>query len=169
MNFRQLKYGSLFIPHLPYNTLSKNLGHINKMQNNIKNIAWISVVMLLTGCGTADVIKKTDKTYTVSSQYGSMNGSWDRAAKEAQDKATVYCEGRREKIFVVDERRDGIFGISPQRVDITFRCDMDSAQPTTSALKVKEERLREVKKIFDAGLITDAQYNEQVRTILNSQ
>ena len=127
----------------------------------------ICAVLALSGCGTADVIKKSDKTFTVSAQYGSLNGSWDRAGKDALDKATVFCEERREKVIVVDERRDGIFGISPQRVDITFRCDVDSTQSTKLAPKSKEDSLREVKKIFDAGLITALQYDEQVKTILN--
>ena len=129
-----------------------------------KNYALFFLVLALAGCGTADITKKMDDTYSVSSQYGSLNGSWDRAAKEVLDKATVFCEGRKEKIVVVDERRDGIYGFSPQRVDLTFKCLADVDLSKTS--KTQEEKLRSAKTLFEKGLITEVQYNEQVKNIL---
>lgn len=129
--------------------------------------ALILISIALTGCGTAEVSKKLDDTYTVTSQYGSMNGSWDRAAKESLEKAVVYCEGRRQKMILIDERRDGIFGISPQRVDITFRC-ADELNSKIKDTSTAEEKLTKAKALFNKGLLTEAQYNEQVKTILNS-
>ena len=134
---------------------------------NKENLLLILIAALLTGCGTAEVSKKTDDTYTVTSQYGSINGSWDRAAKESLDKAVVYCEGRRQKIVLIDERRDGIFGISPQRVDINFRCVDEDKTKSTTKLST-EEKLANVKSLFSRGLLTETQYNEQVKLIMNA-
>ena len=133
-----------------------------------KQILLISLAVLLTACGTSEVIKKTDSTYYVTSQYGSVNGSWDRALKESMDKATVYCDGKNEKMVIVSERRDGIYGFSPQRVDIEFRCESTSAS-NTNQTKSMDDRLREAKRLFDSKLITEIQYNEQVKNILNAK
>jgi len=122
------------------------------------------IVTALTGCGTADIAKRTDDTYTVSSQYGSLNGSWDRAAREVIDKATVFCEGRKEKVILIDERRDGVYGFSPQRVDLVFKCTADVASAKNT--NTQEERLYSARMLFEKGLITEAQYNEQVKNIL---
>ena len=127
----------------------------------------ILLVIILVGCGTVDVTKRADDTYTVSSQYGSLNGSWDRAAKEAMDKAVAFCEARREKMVIVNERRDGIYGISPQRVDLIFKCSINALEKTITNDAATEDRLKEVKSLFDKGLITNEQYNEQVKKILN--
>ena len=121
--------------------------------------------LLLVGCGTTDVVKKTDDTYIVSAQYGSVNGSWDRAMREALDKAIIHCDGRKEKMVLIEERRDGIFGISPQRVDITFRCDPSSKSIDDTKLSV-EEKLKNLKILYEKKLITETQYNEQVKSIL---
>ena len=133
-----------------------------------KQLTLISLTLFLTACGTSEVIKKTDSTYYVTSQYGSANGSWDRALKEAIDKATVYCDSKNEKMVIISERRDGIYGVSPQRVDIEFRCVAESKR-NSSEFKSIEDRLRELKNIFDSKLITEAQYNEQVKNILNAK
>ncbi len=125
-------------------------------------------VVLLSGCGTTDVIKRADDNYTVSSQYGSLNGSWDRAAKDAMDKAVVFCDGRREKILVVKETRDGVYGFSPQRVDIFFKCVNETAT-TNKTASTTEEQLRSVKSLYEKGLITEMQYNDQVKSILNTR
>jgi hypothetical protein len=129
--------------------------------------ALVLIMIFLAGCGTAEVSKKTDDTYSVTSQYGSMNGSWDRAAKEALDKAVVYCEGRRQKMILIDERRDGIFGVSPQRVDITFKC-ADGVNMKITSISSTEEKLTNAKMLFSKGLLTETQYNEQVKSILNA-
>lgn len=138
------------------------------MKFTSKNTSLITIILLtLGGCGTAEVSKKINDTYTVTSQYGSMNGSWDRAAKESLEKAVVYCEGRRQRMILIDERRDGIFGISPQRVDITFRCG-DEVSSKVKDTSTTEEKLTKAKALYGKGLLTEAQYNEQVKTILNS-
>jgi len=127
----------------------------------------ILLTVILVGCGTVDVTKRADDTYTVSSQYGSLNGSWDRAAKEAMDKAVAFCEARREKMVIVNERRDGIYGISPQRVDLIFTCSINTTEKIITKGATTEENLKAVKTLFEKGLITNEQYNEQVKKILN--
>ena len=140
------------------------------MKNNIvyQRFIVISTVVMMTGCGAAEVLKKTDDTYSVTSQYGSINGSWDRAARESFDKAQVYCEGRRQKMMLVEERRDGIFGISPQRVDITFRC-VDETNTKNDSNATTEDRLSRAKALYEISLLTETQYNEQVRSILSGK
>ena len=137
------------------------------MLKDRRNLVLLAFVML-GGCGTTDVIKRVDDTYTVSSQYGSLNGSWDRAAKDAMDKAIVFCDGRREKILVVKELRDGVYGFSPQRVDIFFKCVNDTATTNRSS-NTTEEQLRSLKSLYEKGLITEMQYSEQVKSILNTK
>ena len=129
-----------------------------------KRYLTIFALVMLAACGTTDVIKKIDDAYTVSAQYGSLNGSWDRAAKDAMDKAIVFCEERREKIIIINESRDGIYGISPQRVDIVFKCSNDNKSNSTT-----EELLRSVKSLHEKGLITETQYNDKVKSILNNK
>jgi hypothetical protein len=133
----------------------------------IRYLKLLVSVLILTGCGTVDVTKRTDDTYTVSSQYGSLNGSWDRAAKEALDKATVYCEGRREKMLVVDERREGIYGISPQRVEIIFRCTIvDGLPKTATPITSIDDRLLSLKSLLDKKHISPEDYEKKKAEIL---
>ena len=47
------------------------------------------ISVMLSGCGSTEIMKNVDETYTVAAQYGSANGSWDRASKEASEKALV--------------------------------------------------------------------------------
>jgi hypothetical protein len=77
----------------------------------------------LTGCGTSEVTKSINSTYVVSSQYGSLNGSWARASREALEKANTFCESKSKKFIFLNEQRDGVLGWSPQSSTITFRCD----------------------------------------------
>ena len=133
----------------------------------MKHLAYLAIIVTLVSCGTSEITKRIDDTYIVTSQYGSMNGSWDRAAKESLEKAVVFCDGRRQKMSLLDERRMGIYGISPQRVDITFRC-VDHVNLNSKETSTTEEKLTKVKALYSKGLLTEAQYNEQVKTILNT-
>lgn len=81
-----------------------------------------SVCFLLLGCGTADIVQTSATTYSVSAQYGSVNGSWDRARAEATTKATQFCEGKGQQVTVLNEQRSGVLGWTPQQSTIAFAC-----------------------------------------------
>lgn len=81
---------------------------------------------LLAACGTSAVIKNANNnTYSVSSQYGALNGSWTRATQEATDKAAAYCASVGQKYYFMNEQRSGVVGWSPQESNITFTCGAD--------------------------------------------
>ena len=94
--------------------------------------------LMLIGCGTNEVIKRSDSTYSVSSQYGSVNGSWNRASTEAASKAAQYCSSLGLKYVFLGEKRDGVVGWSPQVSEVTFKCGQD----TESLLSGNHERCK---------------------------
>src|SRR5450755_3010505 len=90
-------------------------------------IALPIVLVSLSGCGTSAVKELSPSTYSVSAQYGSMNGSWGRAQTEAIAKAKEFCAAKRETFSLMNEQRAGVFGFSPQSSTITFSCGPDVA------------------------------------------
>lgn len=78
---------------------------------------------LLVGCGTTEVIRNAHtNSYSVSAQYGSLNGSWTRASKEAGEKAMDYCQSVGKQFLFINEQRTGVVGWSPQESTINFNC-----------------------------------------------
>ena len=92
--------------------------------------------LLLAACGTTEVAKNPDGTYNVSAQYGSLNGSWGRASKEAAEAAANYCNSIGQKYYFLNEQRTGVVGWSPQESAITFNCGPDTA---ATAKKLAEQ------------------------------
>ncbi len=88
--------------------------------------AFLTLVVFLVGCGTSEVVKGPNSTYTVSAQYGSLNGSWGRASQEAMQRAQFFCDVKGENFVFLGEQRDGVLGWSPQVSTITFRCGENS-------------------------------------------
>jgi hypothetical protein len=93
---------------------------------NLQKLLAVLIVINLSACGTTEVIKKPDSTFTVSAQYGSVNGSWNRASAEAAAKASQYCETLGQKYIFLSEKRDGVLGFTPQVSEITFQCGQDT-------------------------------------------
>ncbi len=90
--------------------------------------AQILFLSALSGCGTTGVNALSQSTYSVSAQYGSLNGSWSRAQREAVAKAQQYCDAKKETYAFISEQRSGVVGFSPQSSTIIFSCG-----PNTSA------------------------------------
>jgi hypothetical protein len=92
---------------------------------------WLAI---LSGCGTTEVIKNpTSNGYLVSSQYGALNGSWDRASAEAMEKGRAYCVAQGKQFELIGEQRSGVVGWSPQVSAISFECsDGKSKTPSIS-------------------------------------
>ncbi len=83
---------------------------------------------VLTACGTSGVTKNPNSTFTVSAQYGSLNGSWDRAQREAVEKAQQHCDQMGLQYNFMNESRSGVVGWSPQVSAITFSCSPKIAE-----------------------------------------
>jgi hypothetical protein len=120
-------------------------------------------VLILSGCGATEIMKNVDDTYKVAAQYGSVNGSWDRASQEANQKALVYCQGMGKKLVLIDERREGVWGMSPQRAEVKFKCTLieDSSSKELKSNSI-EAKLNELKSLFQKGLMSKEQYDLQV-------
>ena len=95
----------------------------------IKYLTALIATSLLVGCGTTEVIKNAHtNSYSVSAQYGSLNGSWARSSKEAGEKAMDYCQSMGKKFVFINEQRTGVVGWSPQESTINFNCS-DATAP----------------------------------------
>jgi hypothetical protein len=96
--------------------------------------------VLLSGCGTGEVIQTSPTTYSVSAQYGSVNGSWDHAKNEASAKAMQFCGAKGQQVTLLDEQRSGILGWTPQQSTITFRCAHDPSITGEAAIAECNEK-----------------------------
>ena len=53
-----------------------------------------ALVIVLSACGTTGEVKQaSSSTFVVSAQYGSLDGSWERAQREATAKARAVAAG----------------------------------------------------------------------------
>ncbi len=85
-------------------------------------LIYASFVLMLSACGTGEIIKNPNDTYSSTAQYGSLNGSWTRAQTDAIAKANEFCSKNGQSYYFIDEKRDGVVGWSPQKSTITFAC-----------------------------------------------
>jgi hypothetical protein len=118
--------------------------------------------LFLTSCGSTDeVIQNSPTTYSVSAEYGSTMGGWDRA-KEATAKAMKFCEPGGQQVALRDEQRSGNSALgAPLKSTITFACVSDPtgtgaaavAAPVPATLNAK--RTAAIKKCTD-GLKFDS-------------
>ena len=99
--------------------------------NTIKYLT-ILLALMLFGCGTSEIIKRSDSNYSVSAQYGSVNGSWSRASSEAVAKAEQHCKAQGLKYVFINENRSGVVGWSPQVSEVTFSCGPDTQSLLTA-------------------------------------
>jgi hypothetical protein len=93
------------------------------------------LVVLLSACGTTDVVQTSQTTYSASAQYGSFNGSWDRARDEAAARAKQFCAAKGEQVALLDEQRSGTPGWTPQKSTITFSCAQNTKEAQQLASK----------------------------------
>lgn len=123
---------------------------------------------LLIGCGSTPVRTNADGTYSVAAQYGSVNGSWDRASRQANEKAVSFCNERSQGVVVLSETQDGVYGFTPQRKELRFSCSKESLGIKDVSSGTLEVKLQSLKNLFDSGLLTKEQYDAQVSKELNS-
>jgi hypothetical protein len=79
-------------------------------------------IFILSACGTSEIIKNPNNTFSSSAQYGALNGSWTRAQTDAIAQANEFCSKKGQAYYFIDEKRDGVVGWSPQQSTITFAC-----------------------------------------------
>jgi hypothetical protein len=101
-----------------------------------------AITAILPGCGTTEVHELSPSKYSVSAQYGALNGSWDRAQQEAVAKGKEFCAGKRETYDFISEQRSGVVGFSPQKSTIYFTCGPDTAALIHSASSECKEQLQ---------------------------
>jgi hypothetical protein len=91
---------------------------------NIYIVTILSVILFtLNGCGVSEITRGANSTFIVSAQYGSVNGSFARATKDALERGNAYCESKGKKFIFLNEIKEGVVGFTPQSSTITFRCD----------------------------------------------
>lgn len=86
--------------------------------------------LALAGCGTTGggFTDNSDGSYTVAAQHGSLDGSWPRAERDATTLAYGLCARQQAVPVVAAVWRTGVYGFTPQRVELTFRCSRAAAQ-----------------------------------------
>ena len=89
----------------------------------MKKLIPLMLLIALVGCGSTPVRTNADGTYTISAQFGSLNGSWERASSLVNQQALDFCNKLETKVIVIEEAQDGFFGITPQRVRLRFKCN----------------------------------------------
>jgi hypothetical protein len=100
------------------------------------SVAVLSGCFALVGCtGITDVTQTSPTTYSVSAQYGSLDGSWDRARNEAAAKAAQFCRAKGQQVALLNEQRSGVLGFTPQVSTITFACAQDTKEAQQLASK----------------------------------
>jgi len=82
----------------------------------------LSTVLIISSCGTTPMQTNADGSYTISAQYGSLNGSWERASREVNERAYSFCDKKDQKVVIIEESQDGVYGLSPQRSVLRFYC-----------------------------------------------
>ena len=111
--------------------------------------------VLLSACGSADVIQNSPTTYSVSAEYGSSYGGWDHAKLAATAKATQFCERAGKQVALRDEQRSSIsFPGAPQKSTITFECvpnpsSTGEAAVATPVQATNAKRMAAIKKCTD--------------------
>ena len=82
----------------------------------------LGTILIISGCGTTPMRTSADGTYTISAQFGSLNGSWERASSIVNEQAFNFCNESGKKVIVIEEIQDGVWGVSPQRSTLRFYC-----------------------------------------------
>lgn len=108
----------------------------------MKIISSILMLGLLAGCGATPIREISPSTYSSQAQYGSLNGSWDRAQQEATANAKAFCTAKGQTFIFISEQRTGVYGWSPQSSTITFTCGADTNALLQSALSQCEEDMK---------------------------
>ncbi|MDA9595430.1 hypothetical protein N9S29_02890 [SAR86 cluster bacterium] len=89
----------------------------------MKKLIPLILLTAFVGCGSTPIRTNADGTYTISAQFGSLNGSWEKASSLVNQQALDFCNKLAKKVIVIEEAQDGWFGITPQRARLKFKCN----------------------------------------------
>lgn len=87
---------------------------------------------------------------------------------QAEQRANIFCKNKRKSMVVASERHSNpphILGNWP-RVELLFYCS-DNANNYDNRDISKYDELPKLKKLLNDGLITEEEYNEEKKKILN--
>jgi hypothetical protein len=141
------------------------------MNNIFKILILISIISIgLSGCGVSEITRGANSTYIVSAQYGSVNGSFARATKDALERGNTYCESKGKKFIFLNEVKEGVVGFTPQSSTITFRCDDENiaSENIEKPKKIKNEITSDVNGLKIDG-IKKKQETDAVAIIIGIQ
>ncbi len=113
---------------IPYVRRSVANDALNSARLLCKLLPLMLLVVLLNACGTTDVVQTSETTYSASAQFGSVNGSWDRARDEATRRRRSFVRRRHSKVALLDEQRSGTFGWTPQKSTMAFSCAQNTKE-----------------------------------------
>lgn len=175
--------------------LEQSIIFLNIKGASMKYIITVIIVLLtFTGCSTITPIQKANES---ESQFGGgvYTGTVDKGIEietkgeeiyrifhrgstgftpisdvrsEAEARADTFCKNKSKARVTVSERHSNpphILGNWP-RIELLFFCD-DKANNYDNRSISKYDDLHKLKKLFDDGLITQEEYNEEKKKILN--
>lgn len=105
------------------------------------------------------------------------SNSWHKEFIKRDQQKVVFLENLKKWAIDVQDRMDEAFTKSPRAFtglnDLNAYLSIASAASAASADKVEgsnqvEKKLEKIKMLFDKGLLTESQYNDQVKTILGN-
>lgn len=130
--------------------------------------------LLLIGCTSSGVVKIGDNLYTVSEFSETLSqanfGTPDPAIDDINKAAKDYCANNQQKAKVLSMDRPADPKIRQQYYKLTFSCvnpDGSSTAPQTANIdSANAQRLQELKKLRDQGVITESQFETKRAEIL---
>ena len=152
----------------------------------------VLVALFLTGCSTSSPIQKYSESkshfsgkptmvseappgvelYRVYQQGATGFVSIQDVRQTAEKRAVEFCERQGKTMQVVSEQLSNppyILGNFP-RIEIVFACaDKPKTEQSQNFEDVQYERLTDLKKLLDEGIITKEEFEKEKAKILNNQ
>jgi hypothetical protein len=143
----------------------------------VKNLA-IAVVLLLGGCGSLPLVRGPE--VSKSTCTASCNAHFEQCPQvfaAFPERGAVECPAEHNNCLRSCDTRAPAArigatpkGLPPSDVQATSTAPCCAPQPTPSTVRVvssKEARLRELKHLYDEGLVTDDVYKDRQIAILS--
>ncbi len=128
--------------------------------------------ILLIGCSSAGVVKVGDNLYTVSEKSQPLQAAAehipDPAIDDINNAAKDYCNQYQQKVKVLSMDKPTDPTIRQEDFKLTFSCvDPSGAASAPVTLSPNAQRLQELKKLRDQGVITESEFETKRAQILN--
>ena len=106
---------------------------------NIFKAFTLLFVLFLSGCGTTEIIKNPNtSSYTVTGNQSWATGGWDKASRDATQKAVDFCGKNNQNYVFISEQRNGVPGFSLLTSAISFTCGINIKE----AMQVKSDECK---------------------------